>query len=623
LTYIPLHVHTSWSLLDSALPIVDLMDGCQEYNIPAVCMTDHNNMKGVVEFVREATSRKIKPIIGVEFDLTRSDNLTSRLTLLAKNKTGYKNLVRLVSLSNKNIDNKGVPKLRIEDISHHKGGLVCLMGDIFSELSHALFDNIDMGYRANSYEVCKDMVSEDWVQQCSSVIDYYKNEFEHFFLYCDCGGLPIHEVLKKAVEHLDSGIVLPSNNVHYFKENDSSIHKMLLKSRVENIKKPTDQMDGFFDYRIFFNDNPQTHLLESLPDGNKTLVLLDLIEDYHINELPILPPYKHDGSTVVDPDTFLTNLCREGFKEKGISRELLDNKDLLKVYTDRINNELSVFKKAGISSYFLIVKDMMDFVSDKGIPIDIRGSSSGCLISYLIGISSIDPIRPDPVLEYKKSRELSFERFYNEGRNTDGHISLADIDIDLPPTFRDSVIQYLSDVYGEECVGHIITHSRFKGKGAIKEIFKLVKPTSNYFETANEITKTFVEESKISDELSEIQKEDPAYGIIRWNIDHIEKVASYYEEYKDIFDIAMKIERIPKNEGVHAAGIIIADQPLYNLFPMRYSSKMDKMVIDIEGSDIEFLGGVKFDVLGVAALEKVYKTQEMINRKLEKVEFGI
>jgi len=586
-------------------------------------MTDHNNMKGVVEFVREATSRKIKPIIGVEFDLSRSDELTSRLTLIAKNKEGYKNLVRLVSLSNKNIDSSGVPKLCIGDISSYKDGLICLMGDIFSEISHALFDNIDMGYRSNSYEVCKDMVSKDWVQQCSSVIDYYKNEFEDFFLYCDYGGLPIHETLQKALEYLDGDILLPSNNIHYFKEGDLPIHKMLLKSRVENTKKPTDQMDGLFDYRIFFNTSPKVHLLESLPNGGKTLVLLDLIEDYDINEPPILPPYKYDGSTVVDPDTFLTSLCREGFKEKGISKELADNKDLLQVYTDRINNELSVFKKAGISSYFLIVKDMMDFVSSKSIPVDIRGSSSGCLISYLIGLSSIDPMRPDPVLEYKKSRELSFERFYNEGRNTDGHVSLADIDIDLPPTFRDSVIQYLSDVYGEECVGHIITHSRFKGKGAIKEIFKLVKPTSNYFEIANEITKTFVDESKISDELSEIQKEDPAYGIIRWNIDNIEEAARHYEEYKDIFDIAMKIERIPKNEGVHAAGIIVADQPLYNLFPMRYSTKMGKMVIDIEGSDIEYLGGVKFDVLGVAALEKVYKIQEMINKKLEKVEFGI
>tara|TARA_R110000765_G_scaffold353664_2_gene443600 strand:- start:6751 stop:8550 length:1800 start_codon:yes stop_codon:yes gene_type:complete len=599
------------------------MDGCQEYNIPAVCMTDHNNMKGVVEFVREATLRKIKPIIGVEFDLIRSDGLVSRLTLLAKNKDGYKNLVRLVSLSNKNIDSSGTPKLCIGDISKHKSGLICMMGDIFSEISHALFDNIDMGYRANSYEVCKDIVSKDWVKQCSSVIDYYKNEFEHFFLYFDCGGLPIHETLQKALEYLDKDIVLPSNNIHHFKEGDSSIHKMLLKSRVENIKKPTDILEGLFDYRIFFNKNPQSHLLESIPDGNKTLVLLDLIEEYNINELPILPVYKHDGLEIVNPDEFLTNLCREGFKEKGIGKDLADNKDLLQVYTDRINNELSVFKKAGISSYFLIVKDMMDFVSSKGIPVDIRGSSSGCLISYLIGLSSIDPMRPDPVLEYKKSRELSFERFYNEGRNTDGHVSLADIDIDLPPTFRDSVIQYLCEVYGEECVGHIITHSRFKGKGAIKEIFKLVKPTSNYFETANEITKSFVDESKISDELSEIQKEDPSYGIIRWNIDNIEEVAKHYEEYKDIFDIAMKIERIPKNEGVHAAGIIVANEPLYNLFPMRHSSKMDKMVIDIEGCDIEYLGGVKFDVLGVAALEKVYKIQDMINKKLEKVEFGI
>jgi len=149
-----------------------------------------------------------------------------------------------------------------------------------------------------------------------------------------------------------------------------------------------------------------------------------------------------------------------------------------------------------------------------------------------------------------------------------------------------------------------------------------LKPTDNYFDMSNQITKKFAEEAKIADDLSEMQKEDPSYGIIRWNIDNIKSVAEYYEQFKEAFDFAIKMEAIAKNESVHAAGIIIADQPLNNLFPMTYSEKLDSMIIDIEGADIEYLGGVKFDILGVSALEKVFQIEQMVNKNLNEIEFG-
>jgi DNA polymerase-3 subunit alpha len=580
-------------------------------------------MKGVVEFHREAKARGIIPIIGVEFDLENREEEASRITLLAKNKKGYKSLVSLVSVSNKNIDSEGVPRIKHSHLKEYKEGIICLMGDIFSEMSQALFDNVGMAYMANSYKVCEGLVNKEWIKRCSKVIEYYSSIFEDFFVFYDLGGLPIHKVFQKAMEYLSDGEALPSNNVHCLYNSDSHIHKMLLQSKVENIKKITDQLESFFDYRIFFNDNPNVSLNSNIDKGELTLKLLDLIEDYDIKEKPILPKYRHKEKDIDDPDSLLWEECRKGFSETGLHSELKNNPSLQQIYVDRIKYELNVFKNADISSYFLIVKDIIDSVRSKGVPIDIRGSSSACLVSHLAQMSSIDPLRPDPTMPYHKSRELSFERFYNEGRNTDDNVSLADIDIDLPPTYRDKVIEYLIEMYGEECVGHIITHSRFKGKGAIKEVFKLAKPSSNYFEIANNITKAFVDEAKISDELVEIQKDEPGYGIIRWNVDHIEKVEEYYEEYKELFDTAMQIEKVPKNEGVHAAGIIVANQPLNNIFPMRYSTKMGKMVIDIEGSDIEYLGGVKFDILGVAALEKVYKAEQMINNRLSEVEFGI
>jgi DNA polymerase-3 subunit alpha len=335
----------------------------------------------------------------------------------------------------------------------------------------------------------------------------------------------------------------------------------------------------------------------------------------------MIPDFKVKGHEIQDQDEYLRDICRKGFLEK-ISPKISSDANLKNIYLDRIRHELGVFKQAKISGYFLIVKDIVDHIKQMGFPADSRGSSSGCLISYLIGVSSIDPIVPDASLAYVKERELPFERFYNEGRNTASNVSLPDIDMDVPPSIRDDVIKYLREKYGKDQVAHIITHSRFKGKGAIKEAFRILKPVNNYFDVSNEITKLFVDESKISDELSELQEEDPSYGIIRWNIDNITDVNKFYNQYKEAFDFAIKIEKLPKNESVHAAGIIIGDRPLYKHFPMTYSSKLGQMVIDIEGSDLEILGGVKFDILGVSAIEKVFQIEKMINKKLNEVRFG-
>jgi len=363
--------------------------------------------------------------------------------------------------------------------------------------------------------------------------------------------------------------------------------------------------------------------MDSIDGGERTLQLLDLIEDYDIQERPILPKYKVDDHEISNDHEYLVNACRSGFRTTGLYKDLQTNKELKSLYGERIAHELRVFEEAGISSYFLIVRDLIDFVHRQGLPADVRGSSSGCMASYLLGISSIDPMNPDPTMEYASERELPFERFYNEGRNTDGNVSLADIDIDVPPNFRDNLIHYCREKYGKDCVGHIITHSKFKARGAIKEMFRLLKPAPNYFEIANTITKSMVEESKIADDILERQQDDPDYGILQWNIDNVDLVSNYYETYPEVFNLAMKLEQIPKNESVHAAGIIIADQPLYNLFPMRYSAKLDQMVIDIEGSEIEYIGGVKFDILGVAALEKMFQIEMMINKSKTSPEFGI
>jgi len=620
MSYIPIHVHTSWSLLDSTATIETIVPKAKEYGIPAICMTDHNNIKGVVPFFKECKDAGIKPIIGVELDVYNGDVFSGRITLLAKNKTGYKNIVKLVSLARTKeaLSFNGMPRTQMDDLYSHKGGLICLVGDLRSQVYFSAYINPEMAYESNSVEDCESLIREDWKDCVKKVISNYSKIYEHTFLYYDLSFLPCCVALGKMIkkEFQES---IPSVNVHYLNKDDYYLHQLITQSKEES---SADCCKGLDDSRIFDVKYANCHLMKSIPDGEKTLKILDLIEDYSIQERPILPVFKISDHKIDDAHEHLKELCRKGFKTTGLINDLKTDASLKDAYIKRIQHELGVFKQANMSGYFLIVYDIINHVRASGIPADIRGSSSGCMISYLLGISSVDPMRPDPTLGYDPQRELPFERFYNEGRNTKDNVSLPDIDTDVPPTFREELIEYIKNKYGTDCVGHIITHSRFKGKGAIKEVFKLLKPTDNYFDASNQITKKFAEEAKIADDLSEMQKDDPSYGIIRWNIDHIKSVAEYYEQFKEAFDFAIKMESIAKNESVHAAGIIIADQPLSNLFPMTYSEKLDSMIIDVEGADIEYLGGVKFDILGVSALEKVFQISQMVNKGLKEIEFG-
>ena len=615
MNYIPLHVHTAWSLLDSTLDVDDYVNHLHSRGFKAAAITDHNNIKALVPFYKKCKAKNIKPIIGCEIDIWQFNKPVDRITLICKNKNGYKNLLRLLSTAKakSRVYEDDIPKFFYEDLKQYSGGIVCLVGDVKSRIFNNSFVNPELAYNSDLISDCDTLLKKNAKEEIEKVLQFYKQIYNNVFLYFDYSKLPALIVLGKFIKNTFEEYI-PCNNIHYLTKEDINIHDLIISDEDNNKRQD--------DLRIFKPEYAMCHILEKYPDGEKTLKILDLIEDFSIEERPMLPEYKIEDHKIFDQDELLRDYCRNGFSDKIIPSIKLD-KDLKEVYLNRIKHELEVFKQAKISGYFLVVSDIVKHTKNTGLPIDSRGSSSGCLISYLLNISSINPIIPDPTLSYSKERELPFERFYNEGRNTASNVSLPDIDIDLPPSARGDVLEYIRKKYGKDCVAHIITHSRFKGKGALKEAFRILKPVDNYFDVANEITKLFIDEAKISDELVEIQEEDPSYGIIRWNIDNIKSVADAYEKYRNIFDFAIRIERLPKNESVHAAGIIVSDKPLETLFPMTYSRKLDQMIIDVEGVDIEFLGGVKFDILGVSALEKIYQITKMINNKINYIEYGV
>jgi DNA polymerase-3 subunit alpha len=346
--------------------------------------------------------------------------------------------------------------------------------------------------------------------------------------------------------------------------------------------------------------------LHSEEEIDNTIYVDSLIEEYDILSKPSLPQFA--CPTGFNPDEYLRELCRNGWKEK-IANKI--SKEDQQVYVDRIKEELGVLQGAGLSSYFLIIQDILRHVKNNGwLPGPGRGSAAGCLVSYLIGITAIDPIKYD----------LLFSRFYNAGRNTADRISMPDIDVDVPINKREQIISYIKDKYGANKVSQMITYNTMKGRGALKEVLRVYGNVG--FEEMNRITKHIPDEAKIADELQEMKEDTGEASIIRWalenNVDKLKEWCYINEEgllagpLAKRFEQAIRLEGTKSNQSKHAAGIVISVSDLNTVCPMIYDSKNDQLIAGMEMQDLESLGVIKFDILGVAMLDKVMTISDLL-----------
>ena len=331
-------------------------------------------------------------------------------------------------------------------------------------------------------------------------------------------------------------------------------------------------------------------------------------EEYEILNPPILPTFVCPNKQ--SQEDYLTSMARAGYT-KLLKPKVGKDKDKQKIYGDRFHKELEVIRNADLFGYFLIVQDIIRHVEkDMGcLAGPGRGSAAGCLISYLIGITKIDPVEHD----------LLFERFYNAGRNTGGNVSLPDIDMDVPGKRRDDVIDYLKDTYGKEHVSQMITFGRLQGRSAIKEVLRVNEACS--FSEMNAITKSVPNEADISDQLAEMDAEDRS--IIRWSLMnrsndlrdfcHVNDDGTLEGDYAEYFQQAIDIEGTFKTQGKHAAGVVISKDKLKNVCPMIQQKGSTEKIAGLEMADLEALGHVKFDVLGINLLDKLMKIKELTN----------
>lgn len=616
--YIPLHCHSMFSLLDGLSKPEQMAERCKEIGASACALTDHGNIAGAVKFYLAMKNAGIKPILGCELYICDNDpsiqekenrNL-SHFIVLAQNIQGWKDLIRIVSESNKPENYYHKPRLDLKTLSKlNSGNLIAIVGHLGSTLADAILD----GYA----------LKENWKESGVSLINYLKEIFhDKIFLetqLMDKDNLPVQNILTEAIRELakiTNTKTICTPDAHYCRREDAIDQRILLcnnlKTTFPEISRKISNDEDVPLSCFFTSDNyhiPSQEEMKSLHTEEEILntnYVCSLIEEYDILSKPRLPPFScPDG---FDQDEYLRELCRHGWREKIAN---VVPKEEQQPYLDRIKYELEVLQGAGLSSYFLIVQDIVNYVRNNGwLPGPGRGSAAGCLVSYLIGITSIDPIRYN----------LFFDRFYNSGRNTKDRISMPDIDVDVPINKREIIIEYIKNKYGHDKVSQMVTFNTIKGRGALKDVLRVYGNIS--FEEMNKITKNIPDEAKIADELQEMKEETGEASIIRWALENnSEKLKEwcYIDENNELqgplakrFEQAIRLEGTKSNQSKHAAGIAISAEPLGEICPMVYDNKNEQLIAGMEMQDLESIGIIKFDILGVAMLDKVMTIRDLL-----------
>ena len=614
--YTPLHVHSHYSLLDGLSKPSQIAQRCTDIGLSSCALTDHGSIGGTVQFHQTMLENKIKPILGCEIYVCKEDPLIktpenrdlSHFLLLAKNKKGWKQLIRLISETNRPEYFYHKPRISFDKLAEYcDGNLIGFCGHLGSTLSDIIFEN-DLSYRTPALA---------FIDQAKSILgaDNFFLEAQLIDRELTTKQIPLTDIIRELGQSTNTRVIC-TPDAHYCNKEDSIDQRVLLCNNLKttlvdiNRKLLNDEdipMGCFFRSDNYHIPSPQEMLdIHTQEEIENTNYVDSLCENYDIGNRPSIPPFLCPNNETVDE--YLRSLCRTGWKDKIVSEISVDKHP---GYIERIKHELEILQGAGLSSYFLIVQDIVEYIRDNNwLPGPGRGSAAGCLVSYLIGITSIDPIKYG----------LIFERFYNAGRNTAQRISMPDIDVDVPINKREQVIGYIKEKYGSHRVSQMITFNTMKGRGALKEVLRVHGNVS--FDEMNRITKNIPDEAKIADELQEMKEDTGVSSIIRWtlenNVDsmrewcYITSDGSFAGPLAKRFEQAIRLEGTKSNQSKHAAGVVIADEDLCTVCPMIYDAKNKQTIAGMEMQDLESLGIIKFDILGVAMLDKIMTISKIL-----------
>ena len=599
-SFVHLHAHTEYSMLDGAAKIVDYLKKVKELNQPAAAITDHGNLYGAMEFVQKANDLGIKPIIGYEAYITpgsrfdrpdRENNKRYHLTLLAENNIGYQNLVELVSKAY----TEGYyykPRIDYELLDQHHDGLIALSGCLGGELAQHLAPDgsVEEGNTSNerSFEKALDIAKK------------YQSIFgkENYFIEIHNHGikqqLDILDDLVEIAELIDAPLVA-ANDSHYVEENGAEAHDALLC--VQTNRTLDDESRFRFDGSGYYVKSAE-EMRKLFPEDkypgacDNTLAIADRV-NYEFNfENSYLPDFPIEDKNV-SPEELLKIKVYEGGESKygTLTSEIIE----------RIDYELDVINSMGFASYFLIVGDLIEFSKKRNIRTGAgRGSAAGSIVSYCLGITGIEP------LEYG----LIFERFLNKGRK-----SLPDIDMDFDERYRNDVIQYAIEKYGQDRVAHIVTFATIKAKQAIRDAARVLGlPFSSGDRVAKLMPPMILGNTATISECLSLDEENTS-GYSKEFYSASEELRKQYkndEEAKQIIDIALGLEGLRRQDGIHAAAIVISPDTITKFLPIQQKGSNAEIVTQYEMHTVEQLGLLKMDFLGLRNLSIVDRTLELI-----------
>ena len=600
--------HSHYSLLLSTSRCEQIVDACANYGSDYAGLTDLFTVAGTVKFIKACKSKDIKPIIGC--DVILDDG--SYLTLICRNIFAWKQLLRLISKAN-SVDNyKNGPKISFEDLLANISPLnfVVIDGYINSMLFSQIFHDIEcvMHNVQTDSDSLAECMHNDYIAECQEHVRQMQEIFPNYYLELSRSesSFIVENILHDVIKHIDpeGKITIPDTSSYYIHRDDSVDHRVLLCSKLKTTLNKLDhkiyELKDVESLRFIKSSN---YFIKNLQDDKNLRSIIDLCEPLDILSQPKFPTFNCPNG---NQGEYLKDLCRNGWR-KLIAGKIPPEK--IDEYKDRVIHELGVIDRAQLSGYFLIVQDYVNHFRNKGVLVGpARGSAAGSLVCYLIGITLIDPIKYD----------LVFSRFYNEGRNTEDHVSLPDIDVDFPPQYRDEVINYLRDKYGHDKVCQMVTFGRLSGKSILKEVLRINESCS--FDQMNRITEFLPNESAVSDQM----EDSGETSIIRWTLEHKPEILADYcridnDELKGDFAYefkqAIRMEGIYKTQGRHAAGVVVSSEALNEICPMVKASSSSDQIAGMEMGHLEAIGCVKFDILGVAILSKISKTMKEYNEE--------
>jgi DNA polymerase-3 subunit alpha len=604
MTYIPLNVHSQYSILDSTASVTALAEKAKSYGMNALALTDEGNLYGAVDFYKACKAAGVKPILGCKIWMAPGSRLEKKrvmgvpngvpVVLLAKNNEGFRNLCKLSSIGFL----EGFyyqPRIDKEVLAAHREGLICLSGDVSEiEWYHKLFGE-DFYLEIQRHPFSEEGIQENWLIQ--KMRDAEVNQQK------------VNEKLIEVSKHLGIPLVA-TNNVHYIERDDWRAHEILLniqsgepceiweRDSAGNLKNkaPNPKRETTSSHELYFKSPDEMKaLFADLPEAiAETVRIADKCKcdlDFKTKHYPVFIPPDLVGKTVSKEDRlkaaeqFLYDLCLKGIETRYTPEKLakVPGKDPLQIVKNRFEYEFNILTSKGMSDYMLIVYDFIDWAKKQNIPMGPgRGSAAGSIISYLIGITDIEPLR----------FHLFFERFINPER-----ISYPDIDVDICMDRRQEVIDYVVAKYGKEKVAQIITFGTMKAKMAIRDVGRVLNvPLTK----VNEIAALVPEDPTMT--LEKAFQIDPELG----------RLMESDDEARSVLEMAKKAEGSIRNTSTHAAGLIISASPITEHIPVCTAKDSEMWVTQYAMKPVESVGMLKIDFLGLKTLTSIQKCADAV-----------